>query len=285
MAKNQHLFSKVEKVPAIHFMYINCEDLKMFCSIVSGSSGNASIIKNNNTVILIDCGLSGKRLTEELKNIGIDAKDITAMLITHEHSDHIAGAGVMSRRFNIPVFATAGTHKNMNIGPIQEQNIRIINNSTSFEIGDIMVNPFPISHDAADPVGYSFICGEKKYSVATDMGIMTEEVFSQIKGSEAVILEANHDVDMLMYGEYPYNLKRRILGKYGHMSNDLAAETAVRLLESNTKHIMLSHLSDKNNEPNIAYKTVEETLKNHGASIGADIGLCVAQRYEVTEFI
>ncbi len=257
----------------------------MFCSVVSGSSGNASIIKNKNTIILIDCGLSGKKLISMLKNIGIDANNINAMLITHEHADHITGAGVISRRFNIPIYATAGTHKNMNIGPIQDENIRIINNCTAFEIGDIIVNPFPVSHDAKDPVGYSFLCGQKKYSVATDTGVMTEVIFSAIKGSDAIILEANHDVEMLMHGEYPYQLKRRILGKYGHMSNDITAETAVHLLESNTKHIMLSHLSDKNNAPNIAYKTVEAALTKNGAKIGSDIGLCVAGRYEVTEFI
>ena len=257
----------------------------MFCSLVSGSSGNASIIKNKNTIILIDCGLSGKKLATMLDGMGINPHNINAMLISHEHSDHITGAGVVSRRYNIPIYATAGTHKNLNIGPISEENIRIINKCVSFEIGDITVNSFPISHDAADPVGYSFICGSKKYSIATDMGIMTEEVFSAIKGSDSVILEANHDVDMLMHGEYPYQLKRRILGNFGHLSNDSTAKTAVRLLENNTKHIMLSHLSDKNNDPLIAYKTVESELIRHGAKIGSDIGLCVAGRYEVSEFI
>ena len=257
----------------------------MFCSLVSGSSGNASIIKNKNTTILIDCGLSGKKLVSVLKDIGIDANEIDAMLITHEHSDHIAGAGVVSRRFDIPIYATQGTHQNMKIGPIQDKNIKIINNHTAFEIGDITVNPFPVSHDAKDPVGYCFLCNKKKYSIATDTGIMTEEIFSSIKGSDAIILEANHDVEMLMHGEYPYQLKRRILGKYGHMSNDITAKTAVQLLENNTKHIMLSHLSDKNNNPEIASKTVEAELKKNGALIGSDIGLCVAGRYEVTEFI
>lgn len=257
----------------------------MFLSLVSGSSGNASIIQNKNTTILIDCGLSGKKLTQMLDGIGISCSDIDALLITHEHIDHTMGAGVISRRFDIPVYATEKTHNAMNVGVLRDENVKIIKNNIGFEIGDIGIQPFPISHDASDPVGYCFYCGNSKYSVATDTGVMTDTVFNSISGSDCVMLEANHDVDMLMYGEYPYSLKQRISSDLGHLSNDSAAEVAVELLKTNTTHIMLSHLSDKNNLPKIAYKTVENAIIESGAQIGKDIGLCVANRYEVTRFI
>lgn len=257
----------------------------MFLSLASGSSANAAILKNNDTTILIDCGLSGKKLTTALENIGISPKEIDALLITHEHSDHTAGAGIISRRFDIPVYATKETFELLNVGPLSDKNINIINNTSSFEIGSIEVHTFPISHDAANPVCYSLISDNKKYSIATDTGIMTKEIFDSISGSDYIMLESNHDVDMLMYGVYPFELKKRISGKFGHMSNDLAASVAVKLLENNTKNIMLSHLSEKNNNPHIAYKTVENALIKAGAIIGKDINLQVAKRYEVTDFI
>lgn len=257
----------------------------MFLSLSSGSSGNAAIIKHKTTTLLIDCGISGKRLIEILSGADIDPNTINAMLITHEHSDHISGAGVVSRKYDIPVYATEKTHEAMNIGRISEKNIKIIKANSGFSIGDIGIRSFSIPHDAADPVGYAFSTGKKKYAVATDMGEMTEEVFRAISGSDRIMLEANHDVDMLMYGDYPYQLKKRILGKRGHLSNDSAAENALKLVEGNTTQIMLSHLSDKNNDPDVAYKTVEIFLKNNGVEPGRDIRLSVAARYGVTRFI
>ena len=257
----------------------------MFLSLISGSSGNASLIKNENTTILVDCGLSAKRLCELLKSIAVDPCEIDALLITHEHSDHITGAGVMSRRFDIPVYATEKTHMAMNIGPIKDYNTKILNPNEQFEIGKFRITPFSISHDAADPVGFTFEDRNKKYSIVTDTGIITNSILDSVSGSDYVMLEANHDVDMLMYGEYPFNLKKRIASDIGHMSNDYAAHSAIKLLENNTKNIMLSHLSNNNNTPEIAYKTVEGALTKYGAKVGNDINLCVANRYEVTKFI
>lgn len=257
----------------------------MFLSLVSGSSGNASLLKTDNATILIDCGLSGKRLTAMLNSLGISCNEIDALLITHEHIDHTMGAGVIARRFDIPVYATEKTHENMNIGVIREENIKTITTNSDFEIGNIGIRSFSISHDAADPVGYSLFADGKKYSIATDTGIITENIFSSISGSDYVLLEANHDVDMLMYGEYPFELKKRILSERGHLSNDTAAQIAVQLLKNNTRNIMLSHLSDKNNIPDVAFRTVSEELKKHGAVLGSDINLKVAGRYEVTSFI
>ena len=255
----------------------------MFVSLVSGSSGNASVIRLEGTTLLIDCGMSGKRLINALSYIDIAPDDIDALLITHEHTDHIQGAGVIARRLNVPVYATEGTFSQMKVGAIPD--FIQVKNGEAFDIGSIRVEPFAISHDANEPVGYSFYFGNEKYSVATDTGIMTDEIYNSIKGSTAVMLEANYDEEMLKYGEYPYELKKRILGDKGHLSNDAASKIALRLLNDNTSNIMLSHLSEKNNLPEIAYKTVENELRKNGAVIGKDVRLLVANRYEVTKFI
>lgn len=257
----------------------------MFLSLVSGSSGNASLAKNENTTILIDCGLSAKRICSLLDEICISPTEIDAILITHEHTDHITGAGVMSRRFDIPVYATQKTHQSMNIGPIKEYNTKIINSGCEFQVGSFFINPFSISHDAADPVCYSLHDDKKKYSVLTDTGIISPEIFKSVAESDYIMLEANHDVDMLMYGDYPFSLKKRIASDKGHMSNDYAAQCAIKLIENNTKNIMLSHLSNNNNTPEIAYKTVESVLLKNGVDVINDIKLSVANRYEVTRFI
>ncbi len=261
------------------------KDSIMFLSLVSGSSGNASLVKNENTTILIDCGLSAKRLCTLLDEININPTEIDAILITHEHSDHITGAGVMSRRFDIPVYATKNTHQSMNIGPIKEYNTKIIDSGCEFEIGNFLINPFSISHDAADPVCYSLSDDKEKYSVLTDTGIVSQEILKSVAGSDYIMLEANHDVDMLMYGDYPFSLKKRIASDKGHMSNDYAAQCAIKLIENNTKNIMLSHLSNNNNTPEIAYKTIESVLLKNGVDVSKDIKLTVANRYEVTRFI
>lgn len=257
----------------------------MFLSLVSGSSGNSALLKNADTTILIDCGLSGKKLMEKLDEIGVSCDEIDAMLITHEHIDHTMGAGVISRRFNIPIYTTKECFSNMNVGVLRDENINIIKPDSDFSIGSVDIHSFSISHDAANPVGYSLISDNKKYSIATDTGVMNDTVFNAISGSDYVMLEANHDVDMLMCGDYPFNLKKRIIGEKGHLSNDAAAEIAVKLLENNTKNIMLAHLSDKNNMPDIAYNTVCDKLKKTGAVVGKDVFLKVAKRYEVTSFI
>ncbi len=255
----------------------------MLRSLISGSSGNCSLISHNGTNILIDCGMSGKRLLEHLKTLELDGDDIDAILVTHEHIDHISGIGVVARRHNLPIYATKQTHQAMNIGRIDDKNIKIIEPDRPFEIKDIGINAFSIPHDAAAPVGYRLYCGNKKFAVATDIGTMTNELFDSISGSESVILEANHDIRMLKNGSYPENLKSRILSNLGHMSNELSAKCALALANRGTKNIMLSHLSNENNTPTLAYNTVAEKLLENGAKKG-DVNLLVADRYEVTSF-
>lgn len=255
----------------------------MLCSLISGSSGNSSLITYKDTNILIDCGMSGKRLEAQLDGLGVSAAGLDAILVTHEHIDHVCGVGVVSRRYNLPVYATEQTHDAMEVGRLSGENIRYIEPDRPFVIGDIEVNAFCIPHDAAGPVGYRFYCGDEKYAVATDIGMLTNEVFDSISGSRSIILEANHDLQMLKNGSYPQRLKERILSDYGHMSNDLSAQTAVALARRGTKHIMLAHLSNENNTPQIAYDTVAAALTDAGAKTG-DVTLAVAKRYEVTQF-
>ena len=257
----------------------------MFLSLVSGSSGNCSIVSDGKTTLLCDCGLSVRRLEELLKTIRISPADLSAILITHEHSDHIQGAGVVSKKYALPVFATEQTHIAIKNCGISEANIKYISPSKDFEIGTLGIKPFSIPHDAANPVGYSFFYGNNKLSLATDIGHMNDYIFNNIKGSIAVILESNHDLTMLKNGRYPEFLKRRILGNFGHLSNIDAAKTALRLLEHGTKHIMLAHLSTDNNTPKTALLETAELAKKSGIIPGKDFSLSVANRYFPTEFL
>lgn len=256
----------------------------LFLSLISGSSGNATLISDSHTYILIDCGMSGKKLEAALACLDLSCKDLSAVLLTHEHIDHTQGAGIISRRYDIPIYATPGTHRAAEIGKIKDQNTHLIKSGESFEIGKIGITPFSISHDAADPVGYNFFINSAKLTLATDLGEVTDSIRQSIAGSDEIILESNHDVDLLMYGTYPLNLKRRILGTRGHLSNSDASKIAVDLLKGGTKKIMLGHLSNENNTPDIAYHTTKNALNACGAVVGRDISLSIASRHEITRF-
>ena len=254
-----------------------------FISLISGSSGNATLISDGKTHILTDCGMSGARLKDALKKVGIAPETLSALLITHEHVDHVRGAGVIARRYNIPVYATEKTLSKMDCGPIDENLLNAIKPDADFEIGGIGICPFSIPHDAADPVGYNYFAENKKYSLATDIGHMNDYILGHISGSRAVLLESNHDVEMLQLGSYPFPLKRRILSDVGHLSNENAAKCAVELLKSGTESIALGHLSQENNTPEIALLDTYNALTDAGARVGEDIKLTVAQRFEVTK--
>lgn len=254
-------------------------------SLISGSSGNSTLISDGHTKLLVDCGTSGKRIFAALEQTATAPADIDALLVTHEHTDHTKGIGVVARRLGIPVYATAGTHRNMEIGQINDSQIKTICSDEPFEIGDIEITPFEIPHDAAEPCGYRFTDGTDKIAVATDIGHMNEYLMEMLSGCSSVLLESNHDVDMLRYGEYPYMLKKRILGDKGHLSNASAAQTALELVRRGTKHLMLGHLSDKNNLPEIARMETYNCLTDNGIVIGSDVTLQIAERYSVTSFI
>lgn len=255
-----------------------------FISLISGSSGNATFISDGKTNLLIDCGMSGTKLKEALNSIDVLPENINALLLTHEHIDHTKGAGVISRRYNIPIYATEGTHISMDTGKISEENTRIITEGSAFEIGSIGIMPFAIPHDAKQPVGYTFHVNNEKYSLATDIGKMNTNILDNIIGSKSVLLESNHDVEMLKCGSYPFPLKRRILGELGHLSNEIAAKTALYLVQHGTEHIMLGHLSKENNRPEIAMLETYNLLSNADVNVGSDMTLQVADRYKPTLF-
>ncbi|SHE51426.1 MULTISPECIES: MBL fold metallo-hydrolase [Caloramator] len=257
-----------------------------FCSLYSGSSGNSIYVGNERTKILVDAGLSGKKIQEGLLDIGVNPNEINAILITHEHDDHIKAAGILSRRFNIPIYANADTWSAMEsqIGDVKEENIKVFSTYKPFEIGDITVIPFKIPHDASNPCGYSFIEKNKKISIATDIGHASREVKDNIKDSDLILLESNHDVEMLKVGPYPYYLKRRVLSDVGHLSNEDCGRTIVDILNSRIKRIILGHLSKTNNYPELAYRTVLSILESNGIRDGVDIDLDIAHRDRVGKY-
>ena len=215
-----------------------------FCSLYSGSSGNSIFIASDNTRVLIDAGLAGKKIDEALKHIGEEASSIDGIFITHEHIDHIKGVGVLSRKYDIPIYANDNTWAVMekNIGKIKEHNIRIMDRRSSIAIKDLEIRSFNIPHDAIAPVGYTVSSGGKNASVVTDFGVFTEEIRDNIIDSDIILLESNHDINMLRMGPYPYNLKLRVLGENGHLSNEDCGNAIVSLIKSDKKkQIMLGH--------------------------------------------
>lgn len=237
------------------------------CSIASGSSGNCIYVSSDTTHILIDAGVSGRRIEQGFLSIGVSPEDLNAVLITHEHSDHIQGLGVIARKYHVPVYSTTETLnaavRSNAVGLIGKELIHPVIPNKAFMIGDIKVTPFSVMHDARDPVCYTFESGGHKIGMATDLGMYDDYIVSMLAGSEILYIEANHDVNMLMVGKYPYKLKQRILGERGHLSNDSTAALICRLLHDGMKDILLAHMSKDNNYAELAYETVRiEVEKN-----------------------
>ena len=232
------------------------------CPLRSSSKGNTTIVFNRTTKILVDCGISGKILEECLSSANLPCSSLDGIVITHEHSDHIKGVGVISRKYNIPVFANALTWQAMEsqLGKISLENKRIIDVGREFYIKDIKINSFATLHDAAQSVGYVFESDGEKVAVATDMGRVTEAALAAICGSHTALIEANYDKNMLEIGSYPYELKQRIKSDCGHLCNEDSGCFAKALFETGTKNIILGHLSEENNFPLLALKTVENIV-------------------------
>lgn len=251
------------------------------CSLFSGSSGNSTLVKAGSTNILVDCGGSGSQIENALRAMGEEPENLDCIFITHEHIDHIRGAGVLSRRYGLPIYATYGTWRSMisKIGKIDSDNIFYIQGGVPFAAKDAVVMPFQTPHDAAESVGFTIENSNSRASIATDIGVMNMTVYDNIKNSDIVLLEANHDLDMLMTGPYSYELKMRIKSSVGHLSNDDSARCCAHLLQEGVKHVILSHLSADNNTPACAYSSSETALLGEGAKIGQDITLDVAPRY------
>ena len=259
-------------------------------SIASGSSGNCIYVGNDDHHILIDAGISGKRIEAGLNSIGLTTKDLDGIFVTHEHIDHIAGIGVLTRKADIPIYATNGTLQGIvnckSVGNIDPDLLCPIHRNENVFIGDLLIEAMPISHDAQDPVCYRVGDGMKKVAVATDMGCFNNQIVAGLQGLDALLLEANHDVRMLQVGPYPYYLKQRILGDRGHLSNELAGQLLCQLLHDNLKHILLGHLSQENNLPDLAHEAVrlEITMADNPYQ-PSDFHIEVAKRNEPSTLI
>jgi len=250
-----------------------------FQSFLSSSSGNCTFVTDGSANFLVDCGAGGRYITECLRRIGVMPESITAILITHEHKDHMVGAGIISRKYNIPIYATEKTWTAMedSIGRIEPSNRCITEPQMHF--GKLTVSSFPIPHDAADPVGYSFSYDNEKFTIATDIGHVTDELLAAISGSQSLILEANHDVEKLQKGSYPFYLKKRILGELGHLSNAVSGEICARLAKTGTRDVWLGHLSAENNNPSLAYETIMSILKAQEDESARTLTVHVLPRY------
>ena len=260
-----------------------------FCSFASGSTGNCYLVRTDDTVILVDCGIAGKRIIGGLDGAGLGTDDVNAILITHEHSDHILSIKMMARKaVNADMYATPGTIKGIG-DKVPEGRIKSISAGDAFEVGDINVQSFHLSHDARDPVGYSFESGGRKLSILTDTGVVTDDMYMKIRNSNAFVLEANHEVNILRAGPYPYELQQRILSDHGHLSNEYTGELINRILddeevsyeEGDTPYFLLAHISRQNNTPDQAMLTVKNVLFEDEHYIDQDIRMSTASYCEI----
>lgn len=251
----------------------------IFCSLYSGSSGNCTFISSAKTKVLVDAGMPGKSIENALNSIGESPSGIDAILVTHEHIDHIKGVGILSRKYDIPIYAKLPTWNAMakSIGNVKDCNIKIIDNSC-ISIKDMDIINYEIPHDAASPCGYSIHSGNKKACIATDLGYFSNEVKNAVKDADVILLESNHDVEMLKSGPYPYTLKRRILSNIGHLSNEACGNAIADIANEKHKTVVLGHMSKVNNYPELAYQTVINILNKNNIKINEDVTLCVAKR-------
>lgn len=236
-------------------------------SLASGSSGNAYVVRNGAQSLLLDAGLSGKQTIASLRGAGIDPASVTAILITHEHNDHISGAGVLCRRLDIPLYMTEGTRRGAmkKLGKIAAGKLRIIAPRKAFIVNGLEILALPVCHDAIEPVNYIFDAGCSRGAVLTDTGYVSEELAQAMASCRAIVLEANHDGEMLARGPYPWSLKQRIASRRGHLSNAQAARVLAKLAAKGIiTQVHLGHLSAVNNSPTAARTTVAAYLRELG---------------------
>jgi phosphoribosyl 1,2-cyclic phosphodiesterase len=237
-----------------------------FTVLSSGSTGNATLVEYGEWKVLLDAGLSMKRIEQLLAERGVRADQLSCMFVTHEHSDHIKGIGALARKYSLPVYANGKTWNELDrlVGDVADEQRRTFKTGEAVTLGELTVESFPISHDAADPVAYNFCAGNMKLSIATDIGYMSPVVKEKIRDADVLVLESNHDIQMLRVGKYPWNIKRRILGDLGHLSNDAAGEALCELLTERTKRVYLAHLSRDHNQMDLAKLTVNNILMESG---------------------
>ncbi|MBF0715891.1 MBL fold metallo-hydrolase [Gemelliphila palaticanis] len=241
--------------------------------LASGSTGNSIYIENKNKKILVDAGVTGKKVEENLKNINVNVDEIDAILVTHEHIDHIKGVGVLSRKYKIPIYANKLTWENMNLGKIDTDLKFHFEKETLITIDDLEIRSFGVSHDAANPQFYTFEDGDKKISILTDTGYISEKMADYIKNSNALVYESNHEENILLSCSYPWKTKQRILSDLGHLSNNDAANYLPKIIGDKTKYIYLAHLSKENNTKQLARMTTNNILEQNGFDLEKDINI------------
>lgn len=263
-------------------------------SIASGSSGNCIYAGNDNTHILIDVGISKKRIEEGLNKIGLTLSDINGILVTHEHSDHIKSLGVVLRKYDIPVFSAKETieeiFKEGKIGEVDSTLFKEVSKDTKFMVKDLTVSPFGVPHDAANPLAYRIKdksgSTEKNIAIATDMGCYNDYIIENLNNLDALLIEANHDVRMLQTGSYPYYLKQRILGNSGHLCNEACGSLLDKILNPKLKKVFLGHLSHENNYPELALESVKLEINTGESPYKAgDFDIEVARRDIPSELV
>lgn len=249
-------------------------------TFASGSSGNCTLVRYEQTNILIDAGISMKRIRANLACLGLVPGDIDGVLITHEHSDHVSGLKTMTRQYRIPIYAprTVANHLRWSVPEVTEC-LSDFTAGTAFELGSVLVDSFHTSHDTPESVGYR-LTGDIRFALCTDLGCVTDEVYRGIEGASAVIIESNHDEEMLRYGPYPAYLKRRILSDSGHLSNSCCSGVMPDLVRSGARRLVLGHLSRENNTPEAARQAVLDSLTGAGLNPGIDFLLSVAAEAE-----
>ncbi len=235
--------------------------------LASGSGGNGTVLATSQTRVLIDCGLSCREICRRLAAQGIAPESLSAILITHEHSDHVAGVHVMAKKFRLPVYMTAPTHgawqrqcKDSAGNRVQAERLELFSPGKNFSVGDIEVMPFTIPHDAADPVGFRFLAEGVRLAIATDLGFLPRNVRDHLRGCDGLMLESNHDLEMLRVGPYPWAVKQRVMSRVGHLSNEALAEFLNTDYDGGAAFLILAHLSEQNNHPDLARVTAERAL-------------------------
>lgn len=252
-----------------------------FCSLYSGSSGNSFFVESNHSKILIDAGVSCKKIVDALASINVDIASIDAVFITHEHTDHTQSVGTISKKYNIPVYANKETFyaMPMQMQKISPENIHYFENNNELIFKDLKIFPFTIPHDAANPCGFNIYNSISKLSIATDIGHMDNNVLNNLKHSKFILLESNYEPEVLKCSPYPYKLKERIASPLGHLSNIDAGKTINYLSDFGLEKVMLGHLSKENNFPELAYKSVLEQINNN-----KKLELEIASRFEPSSF-
>ena len=252
--------------------------LKFIC-LGSGSSGNSYFLFSENYGILIDAGIGIRTLKKHFNTCGLSLKQIKAVLITHDHADHVKAVGSLANEYGIPVYATELVHGGIKRNYcVKEENIRFLQKGQTLELDHFVITPFDVPHDSADNVGYSVQYGDVNFCLITDAGHVTEQFGGYIAQANYLVLEANHDEDMLMMGPYPAYLKGRISGDYGHLSNKVAAQLLAEHVTDRLRHVWLCHISEENNHPELARKTVDTCLRSAGIVSGRDFELEVLKR-------